>query len=69
MPALEKFMRRPEVEAAVGYSTATIYELISKGKFPKPVKSSGRNLLRGSRLKLPNGRPQDRSSRRLKGSQ
>ena len=33
-----KFLRLPEVKAAVGMSRSQIYRLIQSGQFPKPVK-------------------------------
>lgn len=35
---MHKFMRRPQVEAATGLPTSTLYELISKGQFPRPIR-------------------------------
>ena len=34
---LEKHYRRPEVEALTGLSRSTIYELMDRGEFPRPV--------------------------------
>lgn len=34
----ERLLRRKEVEDRVGLSRSTIYEMMSKGQFPKPVK-------------------------------
>lgn len=31
------FMRRPEVERVTGLSTSTLYDLMARQKFPKPV--------------------------------
>ena len=31
-------MKRPEVEAAVGLSCASLYRLMSCGEFPRPIK-------------------------------
>ena len=33
-----KLMKRPEVEAAVGLSTASIYRLMDGGEFPRPIR-------------------------------
>jgi prophage regulatory protein len=33
-----RVMRRAEVEKAVGLSRSTIYDLMSRGQFPKPIK-------------------------------
>lgn len=35
---LEKHYRRPEVENLTGLSRSTIYDMMSKGEFPKPVR-------------------------------
>lgn len=32
-----RFMRRREVEAAIGVSRSTLYSMIAKGQFPPPV--------------------------------
>ena len=37
-----KFLRRREVEELTGLSRSTIYALMSRGEFPKPVKVSTR---------------------------
>ena len=37
-----KIIRRPEVVARVGLSSATLYRLISRGAFPRPVRLSTR---------------------------
>ena len=39
---VEKHLRRPAVLALTGLSTTTIYDLMAKGKFPRPVKLTGR---------------------------
>jgi prophage regulatory protein len=37
-PAPERrILRRPDVEAKVGFKRAHIYELVKEGKFPKPI--------------------------------
>jgi prophage regulatory protein len=30
-------LRRPQVEAKTGYSTSTLYEMMSRGAFPRPI--------------------------------
>jgi prophage regulatory protein len=35
--SLQRILRRPEVEAATGLSTTTIYERMALGTFPRPV--------------------------------
>lgn len=34
---LRKFLRRPDVEAATGLPTATLYALMQRNKFPRPI--------------------------------
>lgn len=34
----EKIIRRPEVEARIGLSRSTIYSMMDKGEFPRPIK-------------------------------
>lgn len=38
----DKHLRRPAVEALTGLARSTIYDLISKGQFPRPVKLTGK---------------------------
>ncbi|WP_134682435.1 helix-turn-helix transcriptional regulator [Paracoccus ravus] len=38
----EKHLRRRAVEELTGLSRSTIYDLMSKGQFPRPVKLTGR---------------------------
>lgn len=38
----QKHLRRPEVEALTGLSRTTIYDLMAKGRFPRPVKLTGK---------------------------
>jgi prophage regulatory protein len=38
---LEKFLRRPEVEACTGLPKSSIYALMAAGEFPKPVPLRG----------------------------
>jgi prophage regulatory protein len=40
----DRILRRPEVVSVVGLGTTKLYELISEGKFPKPVKLSARSV-------------------------
>jgi prophage regulatory protein len=37
-----KHLRRPAVEAVTGLSRSTIYDLMAKGAFPRPVKLTGK---------------------------
>ncbi|ACM02184.1 AlpA family transcriptional regulator [Cereibacter sphaeroides] len=39
---IDKHLRRPAVEEATGLSRSAIYELMSKGQFPRPVKLTGK---------------------------
>jgi prophage regulatory protein len=32
-----RILRRPEVETKTGYPTSTIYEMMSRGVFPRPI--------------------------------
>ncbi len=38
----DRILRRPAVEEKSGYSRSTIYEEMSKGNFPRPVKIGAR---------------------------
>lgn len=38
----EKYLRRPEVEALIGLSRTTIYEMMKRGEFPRPVRITGK---------------------------
>lgn len=38
------FIRRHDVERMTGLARSTIYDFMSKGKFPKPIKLSERNV-------------------------
>jgi prophage regulatory protein len=40
-PELVRFLRRHEVERAVGLGRSAIYDKMSKNEFPKPVPISG----------------------------
>ena len=39
---VEKHLRRPAVLELTGLSTTTIYDLMKEGKFPRPIKLTGR---------------------------
>lgn len=39
---MEKHYRRSEVEALTGLSRSTIYDQMSQGQFPRPIKLTGR---------------------------
>ena len=39
---IEKHLRREAVEQVTGLARSTIYELMSKGLFPRPVKLTGK---------------------------
>lgn len=34
---LDRFLKRKEVEALTGYSRSSIYRLIERGEFPRPI--------------------------------
>jgi prophage regulatory protein len=38
----DRILRRPDVEARTGLSRSTIYQLMSEGRFPRPIKLSKR---------------------------
>lgn len=38
----EKHLRRRQVEEIVGLSRTTIYDLMKKGDFPRPIKLTGK---------------------------
>lgn len=38
----EKHLRRPAVEEITGLSRSTIYALMARGEFPKPIKITGK---------------------------
>jgi prophage regulatory protein len=38
---VERFLRRDAVEQATGLRRSTIYELMAKGEFPRPIKITG----------------------------
>lgn len=40
--APERHLRRPAVLEITGLSTTTIYDLMAKGEFPRPIKLTGR---------------------------
>ncbi|MCK0102352.1 AlpA family transcriptional regulator [Pseudohalocynthiibacter sp. F2068] len=35
---VEHHLRRPAVEAATGLSRSTIYDMMNKGEFPRPIR-------------------------------
>jgi prophage regulatory protein len=37
-----RYLRRPAVEAMTGLARSTIYDLIARGEFPRPVKLTGK---------------------------
>ncbi|SDF54404.1 AlpA family transcriptional regulator [Rhodobacter capsulatus] len=39
---MQKFYRRREVEALTGLARSTIYEMMARGEFPRPVKITGK---------------------------
>ncbi|WP_028725899.1 helix-turn-helix transcriptional regulator [Paracoccus zeaxanthinifaciens] len=39
---VERYYRRPAIEELTGLSRSTIYNLMQKGDFPKPVKLTGK---------------------------
>lgn len=39
---IEKHYRRREVETLTGLARSTIYDLMSRGAFPRPVKLTGK---------------------------
>ena len=41
---MDKFIRLPEVQQISGAKRSTLYGLIQKGEFPKPVKLSERSV-------------------------
>jgi prophage regulatory protein len=41
---VQTILRRPDVERATGLPRSTIYELISNGRFPKPVSLGTRSV-------------------------
>jgi prophage regulatory protein len=44
MPELQKIMRRPEVEQVLGLPRSTLYDMIARGQFPKPIPLSRRRV-------------------------
>ncbi len=40
----DKFLRLPAVKEMTGLGRSTIYELMSKGDFPRPVKLTGKAI-------------------------
>jgi len=41
---MQRFMRRTAVELACGLPTSTLYELMERGQFPRPIKISARTV-------------------------
>ena len=41
----DRYLRRKQVLAMVGYSTATLYRMMSKGLFPKARNYNGSNMV------------------------
>jgi prophage regulatory protein len=42
--ALQRFLRRPDVERSTGLPCSTIYEMIADGRYPRPVPLGGRKV-------------------------
>lgn len=42
MATQERFLRLPQVVAAVGYGRSTLYRLVKQGEFPAPVSLGAR---------------------------
>lgn len=40
----QRFLRRETVEEITGLPTSTLYDLMAKGDFPKPIKLSARTV-------------------------
>lgn len=41
---MQRFLRRQEVQSTCGLPTSTLYELMAKEQFPKPIKLSARTV-------------------------
>lgn len=41
---MQRFLRRGEVESTCGLPTSTLYALMDRGEFPKPIKISSRTV-------------------------
>lgn len=39
---VDKHLRRPAVQEITGLSRSTIYDLMSRGEFPRPIKLTGK---------------------------
>lgn len=39
-----RFLLRPEVQARTGLPTSTIYEMMSRGAFPRPIRLTPRRV-------------------------
>jgi prophage regulatory protein len=44
MTELQKILPRPEVEQALGIPRSTLYDMIARGQFPRPIKVSRRRV-------------------------
>lgn len=40
--ALRRVLRRPAVEAATGLARSTLYDLMARGEFPRPIRLTGK---------------------------
>lgn len=41
---MQRFLRRAEVQSMCGLPTSSLYELMERGEFPKPIKLSARTV-------------------------
>lgn len=41
---MQRFLRRSEVQSVCGLPTSTLYELMERGQFPRPIKISARTV-------------------------
>jgi prophage regulatory protein len=41
---MQRFLRRTDVQQICGLPTSTLYDLMDKGEFPKPIKLSARTV-------------------------
>ena len=41
---MQRFLRREDVEHITGLPTSTIYELMDRGEFPRPIKITPRRV-------------------------
>jgi prophage regulatory protein len=44
MTTLQRFLRRPDVQRVTGLPCSTLYEMMSDGRFPKPVPLGGQKV-------------------------